>query len=62
MYLVHPRNQENLTLIAEISIQNQRTVHKRSIPSVAHERERPLTPKGPTISELILSMVRKRRS
>jgi hypothetical protein len=53
-YSLHPRNQEHLTLIAEISIQNQQTIHNRSFPSIAHERERPITPKGPKISEVLL--------
>jgi hypothetical protein len=59
-YLFHPRNQEHLTLIAKISIQNQQTIHKRSVPNIACERERPITPKGSKISEVLLTMVKKR--
>jgi len=36
----------NLTLIIEISIQNKKTIHKRSIPNIVHEREIPITIKG----------------
>jgi len=50
-YILHPRNLEHLTLILEISIKNKQTIHKRSIPSIVHEKVIPITPKGPKILE-----------
>jgi len=43
---LHPRNQENVTLITEISIQNKQIHPQEPIPSQAHEREEIITHRG----------------
>jgi hypothetical protein len=52
IYLLHPKNQENFTVMEKISIQNQQTIHKRSFPSIVHEKERASNPKRAKISEV----------
>ena len=54
---LHPRNQENVTLIAEISIQNQQIHPQETFPIIVHEREELVTPKRVKISKVSLTKV-----
>jgi hypothetical protein len=58
MHLLHPRNQEIFTLIAEIYIQNQQEPSIRDLPSIAHERAELVTHIGRKFQKCNLTKVR----
>jgi hypothetical protein len=48
-YLIHPRNQDNVTLIEKSSIQNKKINQQDTFPSIVHEREELITHEGKNV-------------